>query len=65
MVKQTFRKSYKSQFFYITECTKFEKTKNQHYTHCTLCNSEILIGSGGAYDRLLWKACSKMIAWKN
>ena len=50
MPKQTFRKSYISQFFYITECTKFEKTKNQHCAYCTLCNSEIFIGSGGAYD---------------
>ncbi len=39
-----------TQSFKLFARTKFDKNKNQHYAHCTLCNSEIFIGSGGASD---------------
>ena len=51
--RQAFIQHYKQTFFYITECKKFvgeENEKNRFYAHCTLCNTDIYIGSGGASD---------------
>ena len=47
--KQMFLASYKKTFPFITNCTT-KGEDNNHYAHCTICNTDIYIGASGSRD---------------